>query len=1215
MPDDGGLDLPDGSSMMDAGGLDLPDASTAVDGGPARRCGDGFIDSGEMCDDGDSEPGDGCDASCQREPGWVCDGAPSVCSTSCGDGIVAGAEKCDDQNAVATDGCASCTIQLGYACSGAPSVCVTTCGDGLTAGTEQCDDQNSDPADGCDACAGQPGWTCTGSPSTCATTCGDGVTAGTEPCDDANAVATDGCDGCVKHPGWTCTGSPSTCVTTCGDGVTAGTEQCDDANAVATDGCDGCVQLAGWTCTGVPSACVTTCGDGVRAGAEQCDDANAVATDGCDGCVQLAGWTCTGSPSICATNCGDGITAGPEECDDANSIATDGCDDCVRLAGWTCSGAPSVCATTCGDGVTAGVEECDDQNAVSFDGCNDRCQNDLFTEAEANDTTAQANGPFRPAVLIRGAVTPATDRDHFRITLPGRADLSIETFDDAPGSCKNLDTVVTLRGPDETTVVAKDDDGGPRRCASLVPERTAAMRHLPAGTYDVEVGTYGDYRLVPAYTLLVRTTALCGDGVVQGSEQCDGTPGCTADCERVPACGDGFVDGGEQCDDRNAVSGDGCSATCRFEVLAEVEPNDTPFMARASGFGLLFGGAVSPASDVDWRLFTLVTTSDLRLQTFDASGPGHCAGIDTVVTLFGADGTTAILSRDQGGVGNCGAIDPARETDAAARHLPPGTYFVRVESHANASVVPAYTLLVTLAAQCGNGVTEGAEECDGTPGCSATCDRVPLCGDGLVDAPETCDDRNAASGDGCSATCQTEAVPEAEPNDTPAQSNGPFGSHALMAGTIDPGADVDFVAVQLIAVSDLVLQVFDARGPGHCQGIDPVLTLYGPDRTTVLATRDDGGIGMCSKIDAKVDPGARHLAPGTYYVKVADFQSNTVIPGYVLEVDFAAVCGDGAVEGAEECDGSAGCDASCNRVPTCGDGLVDSPETCDDANTASGDGCSATCQLEAVTEVEPDDTPALADAAPVQLTGSGFVLGAIGPVGDRDVFALSLAQASVVRVETFDGVLGSCSIATSLAVLDAARTQLWSDDGSGIASCSALVVPLAAGKYYLQVTQRGNTGTIPAYVLQVQVLAAGGAEAEPNDTRAQASPAGAAHEVFVNGGHQANLDVDFFAVTVAEGQSIRAELVEGSGAETCESLGLDSYLTLYDASGLALGWDDDGGRGFCSLIDGTGDSPAQPFAHHLPAGTYYLAVEAAPFAQLPTDTAGQFDYRLAITVR
>src|SRR5450755_2201622 len=36
-------------------------------------------------------------------------------------------------------------------------------------------------------------------------------------------------------------------------------------------------------------------------------------------------------------------------------------------------------------------------------------------------------------------------------------------------------------------------------------------------------------------------------------------------------------------------------------------------------------------------------------------------------------------------------------------------------------------------------------------------DTKMLCGNGTIDPGETCDDGNVASGDGCSATCQTES--------------------------------------------------------------------------------------------------------------------------------------------------------------------------------------------------------------------------------------------------------------------------------------------------------------------------------------------------------------------------------------------------------------------------------------------------------------------------
>ena len=79
------------------------------------------------------------------EDGWTCktpDGKPTACETTCGDAIKVGEEKCDDGNTDPLDGCsATCTIERGYYCSGLPkSTCATRCGDGIVAGDEECDD-------------------------------------------------------------------------------------------------------------------------------------------------------------------------------------------------------------------------------------------------------------------------------------------------------------------------------------------------------------------------------------------------------------------------------------------------------------------------------------------------------------------------------------------------------------------------------------------------------------------------------------------------------------------------------------------------------------------------------------------------------------------------------------------------------------------------------------------------------------------------------------------------------------------------------------------------------------------------------------------------------------------------------------------------------------------------------------------------------------------
>jgi cysteine-rich repeat protein len=77
----------------------------------AGVCGDGVVTRAERCDDGNTKSGDGCSNECQVEGnGWVCRGAPSVC-TVCGDNHIDQGEECDDGNSVSGDGCSSSCVQ------------------------------------------------------------------------------------------------------------------------------------------------------------------------------------------------------------------------------------------------------------------------------------------------------------------------------------------------------------------------------------------------------------------------------------------------------------------------------------------------------------------------------------------------------------------------------------------------------------------------------------------------------------------------------------------------------------------------------------------------------------------------------------------------------------------------------------------------------------------------------------------------------------------------------------------------------------------------------------------------------------------------------------------------------------------------------------------------------------------------------------------------
>lgn len=77
-------------------------------------CGNLLLETGEQCDDGNTSDGDGCNSSCEIEPGFECSGEPSVCTQLCGNGTPDPNEECDDGNNDDGDGCSSdCLFESG----------------------------------------------------------------------------------------------------------------------------------------------------------------------------------------------------------------------------------------------------------------------------------------------------------------------------------------------------------------------------------------------------------------------------------------------------------------------------------------------------------------------------------------------------------------------------------------------------------------------------------------------------------------------------------------------------------------------------------------------------------------------------------------------------------------------------------------------------------------------------------------------------------------------------------------------------------------------------------------------------------------------------------------------------------------------------------------------------------------------------------------------
>ncbi len=114
------------------------------------------------------------------------------------------------------------------------------------------------------------------------------------------------------------------------------------------------------------------------------------------------------------------------------------------------------------------------------------------------------------------------------------------------------------------------------------------------GTEECEDGNYVDGDGCNSICMF----EVCGNGIVDFGEECDGGAGCSSSCQYefivpdddgqivcgvdgvcrdgggrvvVPSCGDGTqnISLGEQCDDGNNVSQDGCSSICKFEYCGD----------------------------------------------------------------------------------------------------------------------------------------------------------------------------------------------------------------------------------------------------------------------------------------------------------------------------------------------------------------------------------------------------------------------------------------------------------------------------------------------------------------------------------------------------------------------------------------------------------------------------------------------------------------------
>jgi hypothetical protein len=253
--------------------------------------------------------------------------------------------------------------------------------------------------------------------------------------------------------------------------------------------------------------------------------------------------------------------------------------------------------------------------------------------------------------------------------------------------------------------------------------------------------------------------------------------------------------------------------------VPETEPNNTAATATAlslSGGSRVASGSL-PLNDVDYYSFTAPAGS--RLWASVDTG-ASTASFDSILTLFGPDGTTVIETDDDDGIANnCDAsIESGQASAIAGRTLVAGgTYFLRVQDFAPAAeAITSYDLFVVVT---------------------------------------------------------TTASAESEPNDTSASANALVTAGTPIAvrnGNITTTTDVDVYSVFAPAGSTLFIS---ADGdPERNGGTDIVVDLLAPDGTTVLLSIDNSdNVGLPAP---PAESFCFNIATaGTYFVRVRGFQS------------------------------------------------------------------------------------------------------------------------------------------------------------------------------------------------------------------------------------------------------------------------------------------------------------------------------------------------------
>lgn len=631
----------------------------------------------------------------------------------------------------------------------------------------------------------------------------------------------------------------------------------------------------------------------------------------------------------------------------------------------------------CGNGKAEFPEGCDDGDTADNDGCSATC--------ELEDMTTKSACPGMPYRLGAGPGAPG------KVSFAGDTSL-LEHGGGSATSCTNGSGASNSgSGPNAVYAITPTVSGN--LSLELLANYPNALLHVRRECSGTENDTQADCAgaadaLVPLKTSLPVTAERTvyvfvdsGNTSAHGLYTLDATL-------TVAACGNGLLDSGEECDDGNTNDGDGCSATCT--ALRDPSTYTCPGKLLR-----LEGAAPGPRS-----LSIRGTTAPLPGETLPDSKSKSCGAdkVPDVVYQVTSDIDGWAIARVKGVFNSTLSVRATctATTDLACVKAAGGTG-EEVLAFAMNKETP-YFLVVDGTAVGQQGSFELDVEI--TPS---------TCGNSVIEGGETCDDGAAASGDGCDDACRLEPP---SPHDK--CSTAPL-------TTLEPRAGGTYGTTIVSGNTNLTKEPSPTHSMSPCSSLwadgwypfTPPISGVVTARITKATFRSTIGVRTgCAPTGTQLTCDDANQKGGQE-ITFAVSQGTTYWLG---------VAGGFVVSGKPEI-GTFTVDV--NLVPIgCGDTFFNTPEQCDDGNTADGDGCSSTCSLETLANVEscPGHAVSLTGAAnetrratvTVDTTGllsnTGGICGGSGPEG---ILAIT---------SDIDGLLSIKSTASHAVVLHTRTT-------------------------------------------------------------------------------------------------------------------------------------------------------------------------------------------------